>query len=266
MARQGGKARRLGLVGAALLLFTALAHGERSSPASSDILSGNGAPIERTAADSPATEETGTGTAGNCADQGPQDKPLGTLDELAARFNACVRCGSPSISEGGTVLSVETLVKYPPCVLRVLAGLTPVLVVFVAILMEQSISGFRRGLRLALALSCLSLFGAIFGLSQVGQSQSIVYLALVFLAALFGGAMAHWLVYIRDLLPVVGLGFGLFALLHFAKLSDHEEPVAWVAGTLGGVWLFWWRNRSKSSNARRELDRTKATTGNGSTA
>lgn len=194
-------------------------------------------------------------TAENCACQGRQDHFLD-------RVRACAGCSMASGSNS-TNLSVEQLMKYPPCAFRVLTDAsnysgrtavlwTSVLVIFVAILMEQAISGFRGGLPLAFVLSGVALFSAIFVLKSQLEEGILPYLVLVFLAASFGGALAHWIVYIRDLLPVAALGLGLFGL--FYLLNDQNplpEPVAWVAGASGGVWLYFWRRRrAKSSTAR----------------
>ena len=195
------------------------------------------------------------------------------------RVETCARCKDDSKD-----LSLEQLMKYPLCAFRVLTDecnysnqtavlWAPMLVVFVAILMEQSISGFRGALPLAFVLSGVALFSAIFAMKgQLGSSIPL-YLVLLCLAALFGGAAAHWIVYVRDLLPVAALGLGLFGLFYFLRPEGLQEAtplpesVAWAAGALGGVWLHLRRRRTaKSPDARQGSDGTRIekTPGNGS--
>ena len=224
-------------IGAALLaLSSVIAYGELSSPALA---------LE--------SAEMRTGAAVDCA--GPSRR-----DEFWDGVSACADC--TVASDGNSMALSVQLTKYPRCVFRALTDAcnygdltsvywVPVLVVFVAILMEQSISGFRGGLRLALLLSFVALFAATFGLTaQLGGGDSLAYVVLVCLAASFGGALAHWIVYVRDLLPVVLLGLGLFGL--FYLLGKHGgaqtvgpllDVIVWAVGALGGVWLYFWRRR-----------------------
>ena len=197
-------------------------------------------------------------TTANCANEG---NPLD-------RIVACAVC--TLASEGSSPnLSVGELMRLPPCVFRVLTdacnynGATavlwvPVLVVFAAIVMEQAISGFRGGTLLAFVLSGITLFATIVVLKGGLKADVITYLVLAFFAASFGGALAHWIVYIRDLLPVAALGLGLLGLSYLPSIQTPlPEPVAWATGALGGVWLYFWRRRTKS---RVSSDGTKSKT------
>lgn len=205
-------------------------------------------------------------TVANCANQG----------NFLDRIVACAVCNVAS--EGNSHdLSVGELMRLPPCVFRVLtdacnyngatAGLwVPVLVVFAAIVMEQAISGFRGGLPLAFVLSGITLFVTIVVLKGELKADIRPYLVLAFFAASFGGALAHWIVYIRDLLPMVALGLGLLGLSYLPNIQTPlPEPVAWAAGALGGVWLYFWRRRTKSRAASDGIkSKTNAPPGNGS--
>lgn len=229
---------RCGLLGgAALLLLSVLAYAESPPPAS--VAAGTG-----------IVNDTG---------QGSRSEP----SDFDACLESCALDGANK--DRSTIQSLARLMRYPSCGFRALTApcsvgdsnwiLIPVLVVFVAALIAQSISGFLRdGLLLAFVLFILSLLGTIFSLRQLGEGEPSFFPLLVFLAALVGGAMAYWIVYLRDLLPVVALGFGLLGLFQFEDLKEYRGLLSLAACTLGGGWLFCWRNRPKRTNGRRKSD------------
>lgn len=122
----------------------------------------------------------------------------------------------------------------------------PVLAVLVAIFMRQALSGFRGALLLAFVLSVVALFSAILFLRGQPEAGIGLYLLLVFLAASFGGAVARWIVYMLDLLPVAMLGLVLLGLSYLLddQPADRMTGVACVVVGVGGV--YFWRRRAKS--------------------
>ena len=169
------------------------------------------------------------------------------------RVTTCFGFGSGG--DSGNLL--VKLMESPSCVFGVLTDAgnyttatavlsVPVLAILVAIFMRQALSGFRGGVLLAFVLSVVALFSAILVLRGHLETGIGLYLLLVFLAASFGGAVAHWIVYTLDLLPVAMLGLVLLGLFYFLN----DQLAVWVAGALagvvGGVWFYFRRRRAKS--------------------